>query len=829
MPKNRTLSFVVFCLLGLFFYLAGTPVLWAQETRTTAELLRDAQIEFDAGRLVEALEIVIAIQPVENEQNVPQYGIFDPVWDDDIEDVRAMERNEFYQKDVFLVKLVNAFLRDKQFPVATRTALQISLNWTRDQTLRQITNAQLADLAESVRTGRIKPNEVDEIIANTFADVLDNLGWKNNIYNSIAQAMFQAGNLSAALKLAENIPNRQARGNLLFRWVQFDLRMQESVHDTILDTIDDPKIKFQMLFYLLEHRNARTSPEKRLEWLGVIVDTFGAFDPPSEEESRTLLKVADFYRELDMDEKAQAVSELVDPRLRKIVLAEKLVAKLQSYLNQISSFERSLHTAITFGQRTMPEDLQEQLDLLILRAFDCIEEADDADLVDTWLIRLLNPLTSKELYQKIHEMFLATNITLTEDQKIHLTSHYSSRFRRPELSKQEQFEGIKEYLIPLALDIYLNSRPDRHYPRERSVYYLSQAFSFLLHDGRVDKWIELIDSLDVPHPFLDEVLDVTAFWHANRGGGYFWLINYLCFDRSPSPDIVYSASPSPDGIERAVLAYRPGHAIDGGRELWVERKIERVEKLFISRITNEAIKAKIREELKRRSGGLSSISVQDWDNRLTAAQRETSTDMRFRRHLEMIYYPLPEGRDILPVLNGLKEIVAQGAGNISFLAHLEHKISLFDISHQYPFQSFFSAEVRTQLQQSIERDIGQLTSQTKFQKQLAFSSILLRRTAPPGRLFPEESIRLEHLTHLLELARNVPEATPAERMEAYWWLSAFARHIMMPTFAIQIADEALAFGETVPAPNHGGPTPQVFSQVRRAIDGIGVLKGLLTK
>jgi len=40
----------------------------------TAELLRNAQKEFDAGRFVESLKIAMAIQPEENKQNQPQYG-----------------------------------------------------------------------------------------------------------------------------------------------------------------------------------------------------------------------------------------------------------------------------------------------------------------------------------------------------------------------------------------------------------------------------------------------------------------------------------------------------------------------------------------------------------------------------------------------------------------------------------------------------------------------------------------------------------------------------------------------------------------------------------
>ena len=712
-------------------------------------------------------------------------------------------------------------------------------------------------LASEFRKGRMKTldeatalllslpdsDETDERTETTSASVLDREQWKNNVYTPIAHAMYQAGNYSSAMKLAENIPHRQNRNNLLLSWARDDanLHLPESVYRMAVNGMDDPKIKFLASFHLTQYWRVRESPEKLLEWLAATVDAFSAIEIPDEAESRSLLRVADDYRDLKQVEKAEAITELVDLWVRNLVQVEALVVKLREHLDRIASLSYSYPSAITpnmvIGRQSMPADEQASLDQRIRLAFDTTKEIQEfgnvgdtrvvnPGLINTWLIGLLHPRASKELYNEIQELFTAQRVAaLDERQKIDLARRYSERFRRPELSGEEQFEGIKTLLIPLASNISLNAQD--HYAREQSVHSLSEAFALLLYNGRVDEWIELFDLLDAPREFIDDVLVDTANRHFNQSrtiAGYFYRINHRSVDRSPAPDIVYRSSPSPTGILPALLAYRPGTPLDytPSGTLPALRTQERIEKLFIYRVTDEKKKAALRD-LSQRYAYLSNPPSQSlWDNAFASAQRETHADTRFREYHGMFHYRIPEGRNLLPVLKEMK-VMAQGTKETGI--HIQRSISLLDISWQYPGQ-FFSAEEQAQLRQDIDQAIEQLTSPVeKFQERLALSGVLLRGTAPPGRLLPEKSVREEHLTRLLELARNVPAESLDDRLTAYWWLVNFADHVMMHDFSIDVADEALAFGETVSVPDRGRPT----LRVREAIDGIAVLREMQTK
>jgi len=845
------LSLTIILTLTACILPAATPVALPQGICTTVELLRDAQKEFDAGRYAEALDIAIAIRPGENEQNVLQYSEYYPDWDDS----KDWEANEFYQKDVFLIKLVEAFLKNKQAPKAIFAARNIGQNNSRDRTLAQIVMTQLKEATETVRAGN--PGEVNILLDKALetASFLDD-GGRSNVSEPMANAMYQAGRFFDAVRIVTTIPSHQTRNGLLLGWVRGDYDMPESAHGVIMDAFDDPKVKLQALLYLTCHNSIGGSAEKRLKWSDVIVETFNAVEKPGAEDFRVLACTARLYQDLGQSDKAKTVTDLVDLLVLDLTPAERLWV----YQHQIMFFEGSLSYPFIAGHNPMPADLQEQLDSLIRRSFKTVMDSDNTEIINTWLVTLLNPRISKELYQEILAIHSSSDSTLTEDQKINLARQYSERFRRPELSRKEQFDGIKTLLLPLASDLYSNSPQDQwSYARERSVEDLSEVFAFLLYDGRVEDWIELIDMLDTPQfvsPFVfllynggieewielinmlgilqifrEDVLVATAdrhFYQSRTIAGYFYRINYRRYDSNPAPDIFYSSSPSPVGIEDALLAYRPGTILDyTPSDVLPEIKgMERIEKLFIDRTTDDEKKAELCNLSQRYYFlGVDPSQLQShWDHFFTRAQEETHAATRFRKYLTLFHFPVPQGWDFLPLLNEIKSM-AQGTEETGI--HIQRSIALLDISYQYASRSFWSAEEQAQLQQNIEEAIERLSCPVeKYQTRLALSSVLLHRTPPAGRLFPKTRVREEHLTLLLELARNVPSESPGDRLTAYWWVVNFAEHIVMSNFAIQVADEALAFENTVHIPDQGEPTRQVSLQVRQIRDAIGGIKVL---
>jgi len=545
MPKHALLI-----LTGCILFVVS-PMTWSQEVRTTAELLREAQVEFSAGRLAEALDIVIAIQPVVSEQNVPQYHDYSLDWHD-LEDLFALEKNEFHQKDTFLKKLVESLLTNRQSPTALRAAMQIGHHDDRNQTLGRIMAPQLLAAVRAVRVGNSE--EAARMIDKAFetASFISDEKMKNNVYDLAASNMLNAGDLPNTVKLLVNMSDRQKRNNFVDQWIMYDPAELESTYKAILG-IGNPELKLRMLYRSTDKQNAASGTHRNgsISHFGkLIVETFNAIETPGSCECEMLIHLAEIYRDSGMNEKAKSVAATVYPHVlaiaspdsgdyrvldraailfrdldmedktetitnlfNSLVLNLTPVERIKVYHEQINSFERSLPYTIFVGRETMPVDLQEHLDTLIRRAVGTVQEINDPSMVNAWLMRLLNQRASKELYQTIHETFLSSTITLTEDQKVNLANTYTRRYQRLDLSKGEQFEGFNNLLVPLVSDIYTNTQRHSSYARDRCISELTDMSLFLLRDGRFEEWTELIESPDIPQTLREAVrmrLKMTA-------------------------------------------------------------------------------------------------------------------------------------------------------------------------------------------------------------------------------------------------------------------------------------------------------------------------------
>jgi len=306
------------------------PVKAPEETHTTTEWLRLARLDYDAWKLDEALKKVLAVQPEENEQNQSQYRDYYEDMDD-IEVLEALEKNEFYQKDLFLVKLANRFLANKQSELAVVAARHISpCTMRRDLTLVTIVKAQIK-AAETA----MKPDgdgNVDEMLdqAALTASYLG-YGQKNVAYELVSTYMAFSGRFFDAVDQAANIPDSQIRNAQLTdltrryvevrRWynrpatakykvVRIDAR--EPVYLAIIARMDDPKHKilaFLNLAAFFGSRDAQNniiSPKKCEEYLAAVLDTFDTIEKPDKAELNMLARAAAFYETLEMNEKAKS-------------------------------------------------------------------------------------------------------------------------------------------------------------------------------------------------------------------------------------------------------------------------------------------------------------------------------------------------------------------------------------------------------------------------------------------------------------------------------------------------------------------------------------------
>jgi len=549
MPKIRILSLAAqLVLMGCTQVIYSlddmtSPAMHPPQECTTTELLRDAEVEFNAGRLAEALKIVVAIQPVENEQNVSQYHDYYLDWHD-IEDLLALEKNEFHQKDAFLKKLVSALLTNRQSPTALLAALQIGHHDSKNQTLGHIMAPQLLAAVRAVRVGNSE--EAARMIDKAFetAAFICDEKMKNDVYVLAASNMLNAGDFPNTVKLLTNMSDRQKRNNFVDQWVIYDPVELESTYQAIL-SIGDPEFKLRTLYRSTDKKNAASGTQRSgsiLHFGELIIDTFNAIETPGTCECDMLIHVAEIFRDSGMNEKAKSVAAAVYPHVlaveshnsgdfrvldRAAILFRNLdmsdeaetvtnlfdslaldlipAERIKVYHEQINAFERSLPYAVFVGREKMPFGLQEYLDILIRRAVDTVKEINDPSEVNAWLIRLLNLLASRELYQTIHEMFLSSTITLAEDQKVNLANTYTKRHQRLDLLKEEQYAGFKNLLVPLVSDIYANTQRHSRYARDRCVSELTDMSFFLLRDGRVEEWTELIESPGIPQTLREAV------------------------------------------------------------------------------------------------------------------------------------------------------------------------------------------------------------------------------------------------------------------------------------------------------------------------------------
>jgi len=282
----------------------------AEISVTTTEPLRDvqtdpindAQMEFNAGRFIESLEILMDFQPKEAGQNRPQYKAFYKVYgldqyginffgDDDV--TNNPEENEFYLKDELLTRLLDVFLKSKQSPLAVVAARHIGQYNVRNGALSRIVEAQL----NAAKPWSMDVDELDAMLdkAVETASFLDRPD--NQIYRSISDKMVMAGRFSSAVKFAERITDRQLRNFLLAGLISWwkvtstpprDTVLDETTLQAIIERIDDPAIKCEAFYSLaLLHfpadqscrvRIFENSPQKSGKNLDAVVSTFKTID-----------------------------------------------------------------------------------------------------------------------------------------------------------------------------------------------------------------------------------------------------------------------------------------------------------------------------------------------------------------------------------------------------------------------------------------------------------------------------------------------------------------------------------------------------------------------
>ena len=695
----------------------------------TAELLQQAQTEFDKLRLVESLKIAAKIRPVENERNQLQWREYYEDLDD-VEVLDELQKNEFYLKDMFLVKLGNRCLVLKQSPVAVAAARLIGQNTVRNRMLFNIVEAQLKAISDS--------NDASEMLEKAIktASYTDQEGTQSEVYRRIVGRASSLEQSQKAIEAMKNIPDDAKRDALLLEFIQHYrwpsasdtpdkailLREKETGLKAIVELAKNPSTKCTVLVCLAEfygpYSHGMESSEKCKETIAILVDACDKIDPPTISVLYALVRTTKLYRELDMNDEAETFSARVENQ------APQLTKPHERY----EVYFRLADLNTQYGQEKQPKH-----DQLLRKAVEATREMEGG--ANLRLISLLNRYPSSELRAEIFEKLSATTLSVRE--KIDLAYHYFNHFKKPEFSKEERVTGIKNELIPMLSDIYANPGNEGDYAIERSTWMLSEVFFFFNENEQIDVMTELMDLPDIPEALCQKSL-------------------ILATQRS---------------IGRSNI-----------------EDVEQIESVFLSRITDPAAKADLRNHLQGRFGPDIGERL-NWDEHLAAAKNLMDEDQRFEAYYRILLNAVPEGKDISPLLNEMRAI-AQRDDETDVYA--ERAVKLLNLTTRWVEMS---NEEKSQWTAKIEAAIEKIPDpKEKFRMKRGLLLILFYHR----NLLPNETVLEEQLTQLLELARAIPESQPGERLNAYWLAAQLAVRIEMSTFADRIVEEGLAFAETLP-------------------------------
>ena len=697
----------------------------------TAELLRQAQTEFDKLRLVESLKIAAKIHPVENERNQLQWQTYYEELDN-IEDLEKLKKNEFYLKDMFLVKLADRCLALKQSPLAVQAARLIGQNTARNHKLFNIVEAQLKATRDSG-----KASEMLEKAIKT-ASYTDQEGTQSEVYRRIAIRASFLNQYQKAIEIMKNIPNDAKRDALLlefvqpYRWPRMKsednealLREKEAGFKAIVELAKNPEIKCSALIllaaiYFPGDSGEMQSTEKCKETIATLLKISETLEQPTANTLNALIRAADMYRNLGMSEDAETLFSRIENRIPELANPFERYDAYLLWIGPINSLNR--------------QEKQPKHDQLIRKAMETTREM-ESDWTNRCLTWLLDRHPSPELRAEILERLSATTPSVRE--KIDLAFHYFNHFKKPEISKEERVTGFKNELIPMLSDIYTHTGNEGNYAIERSTWMLSEVFFFFYENDQINVMTELMDLPDIPEALCQKSLGLAA---------------HRCIDGSVVEDV------------------------------------EQIESVFLSRITDPASKADLRNRLQGRFGPDIGERL-NWDEHLAAAQSLTDKNQRFEAYYQILLNAVPEGKDILPLLNEMRAI-AQRDDETDVYA--ERAMKILTLTNQWVDMS---VDEKSQWAAKVETAIEKMAvPKDKFRMKRVLLATLYGRTYS----LPDETVREEQLTQLLELARAVPESQPGERLDAYWLAAQLAVQIKMPTFANQIVEEGFAFAETLP-------------------------------
>ena len=696
----------------------------------TVELLQQAQMQLDASQLVESLKTVVKIRPVENERNQLQWREYDENLDD-VEVLDELQKNEFYLKDMFLVKLADRCLELKASPLAVTTARLIGQNTARNRQLFNIVEAQLK------ATGN--PDNASEMLEKAIktASYTDQEGTQNEVYRRIALRANSLNQYRKAIEIMKDIPNDAKRDALLlefvqpYRWPRMKsednealLREKEAGFKAIVELAQNPEIKCSALIllatiYFPGDSGEMQSSEKCKETIATLLKISETLEQPTANTLNALIQAAGMYRKLGMSEDAETLFSRIENKIPELANPHERYDVYLLWIGPIDSLNR--------------QEKQPKHDQLIRKAMETTREM-ESDWTNRCLTWLLDRHPSPELREEILERLSATTLSVRE--KIDLAYHYFSHFKKPEISKEERVTGFKNELIPMLSDIYTNPGNEGDYAIERSTWMLSEVFFFFYENDQIDVMTELMDLPDIPEALCQKSLGLAA---------------HRCIDGSVIEDV------------------------------------EQIENVFLSRITDPAAKADLRNRLQGRFGSAIGERL-NWDEHLAAAKNLTDEDQRFEAYYRILLNAVPK-EDASPMLDEMR-VMAQGDDETG--VHLGRAMKLLNLTTRWVEMS---NEEKSQWVTKIETAIEKISDpKEKFRMKRGLLLILFYHR----NFLPDETVREEQLTQLLELARAVPESQPGERLDAYWLAAQFAVRIEMSAFADQIVEEGLAFAETLP-------------------------------